>query len=130
VYKYDGPPIRNVYEPTGDEIRAWAYSGARFPEQDWDIFMAEPEHLELLVRLVEDPACPARRWLLGSLYCTVGHTDHADPRIAAAIGEAERSTKPWLTTWARRSRHVLENPENFDRDDWCGLDTLATRLVD
>ncbi|TCO49030.1 hypothetical protein EV646_1037 [Kribbella antiqua] len=92
--------------------------------------MAEPEHLELLVRLVEDPACPARRWLLGSLYCTVGHTDHTDPRIAAAIGEAERSTEPWLTTWARRSRHVLENPENFDRDDWCGSDTLATRPVD
>lgn len=91
---YDGPPIQDVYSPSGKDIRSWAYSGANWPEQDWDIFMAEPKHLVLLMSLIEDRQCPARDTLLQSLYCTVGHTDHTDPRIAAAVETAESSTHP------------------------------------
>lgn len=85
----DGPPIQDVYSPSGDDIQTWAHSG-RLAEQDWDIFMAEPEHLPLLVSLIEDPSCLARDTLLLSLYCTIGHTDHTDPRIAAAVDAAEK----------------------------------------
>ncbi|MEV6270912.1 hypothetical protein AB0L64_27365 [Kribbella sp. NPDC051936] len=128
--QYDGPPIRSVYEPSGEEIRAWAYSGAKWPEQDWDILMAEPENLEALVQLVGDPGCPSRRDLLGSLYCTIGHSDHSDSRIAAAIEIAGRSNDLWLSTWARRSKRVIDHPDEFDRDDWCGWDSMASKPVD
>lgn len=127
---YDGPPIQDVYSPSGEDIRSWAYSGTDWPEQDWDIFMAEPEHLLLLMSLIEDRQCPARGTLLQSLYCTVGHTDHTDPRIEAAVETAESSTDPWLTTWARRARRVLDHPADFNRDDWCGLETFAARPVE
>lgn len=125
----DGPPIQDVYSPSGDDIQTWAHSG-RLAEQDWDIFMAEPEHLPLLVSLIEDPSCLARDTLLLSLYCTIGHTDHTDPRIAAAIDAAESCTDPWVTTWARRVRHVLDHPDDFDDADWCGLESFAARRVE
>jgi hypothetical protein len=41
--------------------------------EDWDIIVADLPNLELLLALVGDQACPAREYLLGSLYCLVGH---------------------------------------------------------
>ena len=116
----DGPRIVDEVNPTRDEIRAWAYSGALEPMQDWDIIIAEPENLDLLLDLARDAACPARRYLLGSLYCTVGHCDHDDPRLKTAATLAEASSDASVSTWGRRARHVLAYPSAFNRDDWCG----------
>jgi hypothetical protein len=128
--QYDGPPISDVYSPTLDDIRTWAYSDGRWPEQDWDIFMAEPENLELLAQLIEDPGCPTRATLLASLYCTVGHTVHTDSRIVAAVLRAAGSGDPWVSTWGRRVQHILNHPGTFDRQDWCGWESFASRPVD
>jgi hypothetical protein len=109
-------------------IRAWAYSGAEQPFEDWDIIVASLEHLPLLLELVGDPACPARsrETLLGSLYCLVGHTQDKAQFLDAA-GVAERSADVWLVTWARRVREIIDHPEAFDRSDWCGLPGYVTR---
>lgn len=117
---YDGPRIVDEINPTQDEIRAWAYSRAAEPMEDWDIIIAEPENLELLLDLVGDPACPSRRYLLGSMYCLVGHSDHADPRLMRAASAADASSDAWVSAWGSRTRHVLAHPSDFKRDDWCG----------
>ncbi|RSD23772.1 hypothetical protein [Amycolatopsis eburnea] len=114
--------------PTGAEIRAWAYSGDDEPEQDWDILIAWPENLPVLLEVIPDPACPlrARETLLSSLYCMVGHAQAKEDfretaRIAAQSGDA------WLETWARRVREILDHPEAFNRKDWCGFPGYATK---
>ena len=106
--------------PTLAEIRAWAYSGSVEPMQDWDIIVADLPNLELLLDLVGDQACPARGFLLGSLYCVVGHSDRNDPQLPSAVTAAEASTEVWLRTRGRRVRQVLADPSDFRRDDWCG----------
>ena len=44
--------------PTDDEIRRWAYSDAPEPMEDFEIIVADPEHLPILMALVADPSCP------------------------------------------------------------------------
>ena len=113
---YDGPPMADEINPTTGEIRAWAYSGA--------------DDLTLLLQLVGDVDCPARHYLLGVLYCLVGHSDRDDPRVRAAVAAAEVAENPWLSTWARRVGDVRAHPDSFTRRDWCGWDGLSTRPVD
>jgi hypothetical protein len=122
------PFDEDAYYPTNAKIRAWAYSGAEEPVQDWDILIADPEHLPLLLEVIADPACPprSRETLLSSLYCMVGHAQSRQ-RFLDAAQVAERSADAWLMTWARRVREIVDHPEVFDRSDWCGFPGYARR---
>jgi hypothetical protein len=122
---YDGPRIVDEVNPTHDEIRAWAVSGAVAPMEDWDIIIAEPMNLAVLLDLVSDQAVPGRRYLLGSMYCLIGHSDLADPRVLSAVAAAKESSDAWVATWGRRAQQVLADPSMFDRADWCGWPGLA-----
>ncbi|GHH62424.1 hypothetical protein GCM10017774_90140 [Lentzea cavernae] len=121
------PTFEDEVNPTPDELRAWAYSDAPEPMQDWDTLIAEPGNLPLLLQLVADPTCPSRSYILASLYCFVGHYDRSAPELRDAIALAEQTDVPWLTTWARRARQVIDHPESFNRSDWCGWPGYATR---
>jgi hypothetical protein len=114
-------------DPTPDELRRWAYSSAPEPMMDFDVIVAEPDLLPTLLDLVAEPQCPARRYLLGSLYCLVGHSDLGDPRIEAATRQAQVSDDAWLRTWGRRARAVIDHPAARDRAEWCGWSGLRTR---
>ena len=122
---YDGPPMADEVNPTHDDIRAWASSGAVAPMQDWDIVIAFPENIDLLLELVSDQSVPSRRFLLGSMYCMVGHCDHADARVLSAAERARESDDAWVSTWGRRVLKILADPPTFDRDDWCGWPGFA-----
>ncbi|MGV0737217.1 hypothetical protein ABQF35_10470 [Mycobacterium syngnathidarum] len=117
----DEPSFVDVVNPTPEEIRIWAYSGAFEPMQDWGLIIAEMDNLELLLELVGDRACPDRKFLLDSLYCLVGHSDPADPRLLSAAEVARTSSDAWIATWGRRVCQVAEDPSAFNRADWCGL---------
>ena len=113
--------------PTDAEMRRWAYSGAPEPFEDFDIIVADPEHLTTLLDLVADRACPQRRYLLGSLYCLIGHSDLTDRRILTGIEAALTSGDPWLTHWASRARPLLDSPGARVKDDWCGWKGLRAQ---
>ena len=120
--------VRRMFEdevnPTDDEIRRWAYSGTDEPYEDFDIIVADPEHLAALVSLVADSNCPKRQYLLGSLYCTIGHSDLADPRIRSAIQLGLGSNDPWVANWSTRALPLLDAPNTRIRGDWCGWQGL------
>ncbi|MGN6334203.1 MAG: hypothetical protein ACTHOD_21525 [Motilibacteraceae bacterium] len=113
--------------PTHDEIRAWAYRGGWEPMQDWDVIIAELDNLDVLLELVGDPDCPSRDYLVGALYCLAGHSEHSDPVLVAAAVLAERSSDSWVSTWGRRVLEVVDHPERFNRDEWCGWFGLRDR---
>ncbi|MFV8170899.1 hypothetical protein [Mycolicibacterium peregrinum] len=98
----DEPRFIDVVNPTPEEIRAWAYGGAFEPMQDWDLVIAGIDNVELLLELIGDRECPARDYLLDSLYCLFGHSDLADPRLLRAAEEARAASDPWVATWGRR----------------------------
>ncbi|MGY1991918.1 hypothetical protein [Mycolicibacterium fortuitum] len=123
----DDPSFVDVVNPTQTEIHAWAYSGAFEPMQDWDLIIAEMDNLTLLLELVGDRACPARKSLLDSLYCLVGHSDGTDPRLLSAAEAARASSDAWLATWGRRVCRVAEHPSDFNHADWCGLDGFRSK---
>jgi hypothetical protein len=116
--------------PTSDELQRWAYTDAPEPIEDFDIILAEPGMVTTLLTLVGDADCPKRRYLLGSLYCVVGHSDLRDARIRDAVDRAQSSVDPWLRTWAQRASSVVVEPLARIRDDWCGWQGLRTRPTD
>ena len=116
----------DAVNPTAAELTAWAYADEPEPMQDFDIIVATPEFATTLVGLVNDPSCTKRQYLLGSLYCLVGHTAPGDEQLHQAVLMAERRADPWVSTWGRRSRHVINHREDFDRDDWCSWRGLRT----
>lgn len=89
--------------------------------QDWDLIIADVGNVELLLELVRDQACPARNYLLDSLYCLVGHSDRTDPRLVRAAEVARTASDPWIATWGRLVCQVVADPAYFNRADWCGL---------
>lgn len=123
----DEPRFVDVVNPTPEEIRAWAYSGAFEPMQDWDLVIADVDNVELLLELVGDHECPARDYLLDSLYCLVGHSDRADPRLLRAAEAARTASDAWTATWGRRVCQAVENPSDFNRADWFGLDGYRSK---
>ncbi|MGW4099096.1 hypothetical protein [Mycobacterium sp. NPDC004974] len=118
----DEPCFVEVVNPTPEEIRAWAYSGAFEPMQDWDLIIADVDNLDLLLELIGDQACLARKYLLDSLYCLFGHSDRTDPRLLRAAEAARTASDAWIATWGRRVCQVAEHPSDFNRADWCGWD--------
>ncbi len=119
---FDEPSFGDVVNPTQEEIRAWAYSGAIEPMQDWDLIIADVDNLDLLLKLIGDQACPARRYLLDSLYCLFGHSDRTDPRLLRAAETARAASDTWIASWGRRVCQAAGHPSEFNRADWCGRD--------
>jgi hypothetical protein len=115
----------NVSNPTAEEVRAWAYSGDLAPEQDWDLVLAEVHLAPTLIELVADERCPGRDFPLRVLYLLVGdavRSGYQQTRpedLEPLFSEAERRGELGLTTWATRSRQLLEQPDRFDYAAWC-----------
>lgn len=126
----DEPSFVDAVNPTPEEIRAWAYSGAFEPMQDWDVILADRDNLELLLELAGDQACPARKYFLDSLYCLIGHSDRTDPRLLRAAKVARTASDTWIATWGRRVGQAAEHPCEFNRADWCGRDGYRANPTD
>ncbi len=105
--------------PTPAELRTWAYSGKEAPREDFELWFADLAHLPVLIELVGDPDCPARRYMLGVLYYTVGICWRGDGRLREAVAVAKKGNNPWLAMWAARVSVVLDHPESFRVEDWC-----------
>jgi len=122
--------------PTDEEIRRWAYSGALEPMQDWDLIIGFAWHAETLIDLVGDSGCPSRRYLLGALALLVGdavrtgyHTTSRE-ELQRLLAIADSREDQWLSAWAARSRRLMESPSAFDYAAWCGGGLALTPVAD
>ena len=55
--------IKDHWNPQESEIRAWAYSDEKWPEQDWDLAVCEGKNDDTLYDLAHDINCPKRGFL-------------------------------------------------------------------
>jgi hypothetical protein len=118
--------FEDVVNPTPAEITAWAYSGEPEPMEDWDLMLSDLELAPLLLELISDSACPSRSYLLGSLYVLTGdavrtsYRDISQQQLTVLTRQAEALDDPWTSTWAKRTKILMNAPETFVYEAWCG----------
>jgi hypothetical protein len=117
--------FRDEFNPTADELRAWALVPAAFaPSQDWELIISSmEEHFDLYLELAESGA-PGAETFLRCLRCLVGDEVRSPgstcprARVELLVDRGARSLDPRVRQWAKSAQQVLEHPESFRYDDW------------
>lgn len=114
----------NVYK---DELRVWAYDAdAPWPDQDFDLSVAEMYFSDLIIEFAADHQCPKRLFFLGCAYLLVGDavmTDYqsrSKNEVQSFLAAVKKQDQDSLNRLYERSVELLENPGIFDYDLWCG----------
>jgi len=118
--------MRNAWDPSADDIRAWADTvDAEDPCQDWDLALLWSGHEKALLECASDDACPNRIRMLGILYLVVGDAvrsnfgSRARAVVDGFIKRGDDYSHPSIKLWQRRSRALLRDPSSFEYDGWC-----------
>ncbi len=131
------PPIQitHTHTPTDDELAAIAH-GRAFEYQDVarsEDYVPELEQARVCLALAMDARSQHRAFFLQCLYRIVWEVvrgpslpnpwgGFAQPtarrEVAALLDAAATSVDPAVAAWAERSRHLMRQPEQADRDDW------------
>jgi hypothetical protein len=120
--------MRDPLDPTDAELHAWAASGDLAPMQDWDLIIAEPIRAPVLIDLAADGPAESREFFLHCLYLLVGDAVRSRFNTASketvedvlAGAETTAGESESIALWLARSRRLLEHPEEFEYDAWCG----------
>jgi len=122
---------RALFYPEPHDLRAWAQSEHKNPpEWTWDeSILDNPENDSVVIELASRDGHPKQSFFLLVLYGLVerycvarerefeGEMDLRD-RILRALELVGGTNSSQLQRWERRSRKVLEDPAEFDLDDW------------
>ena len=116
----------NVYYPTKDDILSWAYgSNKRWPAADWDYYVLDQAHDDLIFELANEINCPNRQFFVHALYYLVGSTFNgrnppADKitRIQKLISRIGANSLPDVLTWKDRVEQLLRSEISFDVEMW------------
>jgi hypothetical protein len=116
----------NLYFPTEDDIRSWAYGSAkRWPAADWDYYVLDQANDDLVFELANDPNCPNREFFVHALYYLVGSTfNKKEPpadklsRIERLIGKVGSSSMADVVNWKDKVGQLLRHEIPFDVEMW------------
>lgn len=116
--------MRDPNNPTAEEIREWAWSGAPEPVEDWDLIVAYQPNEPMYLELAADDGCPARGFFLRLLYLLVRDAVRTDfrSRSRAEILDLLEHSRPFehpdLDYWRERTRELLRKPDTFAHRVW------------
>lgn len=118
--------MQDPWNPEKDELRLWAYDPAsEWPDQDFDLSVAELWFSDLIIELAGDEACPRSDFFLGCAYLIVGDAVMTDYRtrskeeIEHFLEAVKTQPHERLTKLYKRSIDLINNPGLFDYDLWC-----------
>lgn len=105
-----GDGFADPWNPTADELVAWAHSDRPHPVEDWDLVLTSPEHAPVVLALAADPSCPRRGFLLGCLETLVREAASrgAAEEVTPLVEAVRRAGTPALALWAARATLLLE----------------------
>jgi hypothetical protein len=120
--------MRDAFDPTDDELRAWAQSGDFAAMEDWDLLIAEPERASVLIELAAHGPPGSREFFLHCLYLLVGDAVRSrfntatEQTVEAVLAGAETTARESesIAVWLARGRRLLEHPDEFEYEAWCG----------
>ena len=119
--------FNDPWNPSSYEVKEWAYTiGAIEPCQDWDLSLAWVGFEDDFIGYASDASCPNADYFLHILYFMVGDsvrskfnsTHESSVREFIKLGYASKNHKVRL--WAQRATNLINHPEAFDYESWCG----------
>jgi hypothetical protein len=116
--------FKDVWNPTDEEIIAWAKSDEGMPEEDFDLALITEENDGLLISLAQDKNSHKRNFFIHVLYFMIGdavyleNTDRMD-YLKNFLTDLEFSDDAELEKWKNESIELLNNTDKFDYDYWC-----------
>jgi hypothetical protein len=115
----------DVWNPTDDEVRAWAQTDGYQPTEDWElaVYVLRPE---FLAELAADASSPKRLFFLQCLYHAVGDTvrpGRGHPLLAEGseiVRRVPATGDALIEAWRVDATRLLAGKIKFDPDEWCG----------
>jgi hypothetical protein len=116
--------MNDPWNPSWEEILAWANSFDPDPCQDWELACVWKEgYFADYVRLAASKECPRRRFFLHLLYLATGdrvRRGHPRWQVESLIAKGDGIRHPDIRRWQERSLALLAAPETFEYFDWGG----------
>lgn len=107
-----------------EEITSWAYSGAAWPVEEWDLFLSWTCEVELFISLASDHECPHRLFFLHMLYYIVGTTfgmhrsEEPSSRIAAYVEKGRTVKHGDIRKWVTDVDCLLKGTRKYSYEEW------------
>jgi hypothetical protein len=123
--------FQDVWNPTDEEIKLWAYAEDKMHEQDFELAVGTIERFPMICDFIRDPRYNKSLFFLSTLYVVVGDTIRSGSRNDKAIlvlrnmlvqlDDVKKHEE--LSKWLSRSLRLIENPESYTYPYW-GLGSL------
>ena len=126
---------QSTYLLEDSELREWAYNSESFVStgQDFELTVACLGRADIILECASDNECPKQLFFLSCAYQIIGDAvssssvNPSEQEILNFVRRAEKTGNPHLLEFVWRARSVIENPSEFEYDEWCG-GQLARKL--
>lgn len=120
------------------ELREWAYNPDRFVKtgQDFELTVSWLGRADIILECSSDNECPKQLFFLSRAYQIVGDAvssslvNPTEQEILNFIRRAEKTGNAHLLEFVWRARSLIENPSEFEYDQWCGGQLARTLFYD
>lgn len=120
--------FKDPWNPTQDEIKAWAYSDMYAPDQDFELAVNTIGNIPMICGFINDPTCNKHKFFLSSLYVCTGDIVRVPQenqkaefeRLLEQLSNGDHSLL--VQEWITRSLHLVQNPDTYSYEYW-GLDS-------
>ncbi|MBB3111251.1 flagellar biosynthesis regulator FlbT [Paenibacillus phyllosphaerae] len=112
--------VRNIWNPTHNEIRTWAYTGTSLPHPHWAITLIDFNNLPVLIELAGDEQCFNQSFFEKCLYTFTGlimekHNLHELARLETTLEELSTYKQPKaIKEWVEFSQVILGKEDMSD----------------
>lgn len=124
--------LQDPWNPQSEEIRAWAFEpDSIWPDQDFDLSVAELHFADLIIELSCDARCPKKDFFLSCAYIIVGNAvmteyeTRSKTEVEQFLQQLKATNNERLLTLYKLAKELVATPSSFDYDFWCGEGCLA-----
>ncbi|MET3209111.1 UNVERIFIED_CONTAM: hypothetical protein ABIC26_002052 [Paenibacillus sp. PvR008] len=123
---------QHAWNPNQKEIKLWAYSDMKIPDQDWELAVNSFENIPMICSFVDDEKCKPIHFFLSSLYVFTGDVvksgeEEVIKELALLLEKVSNFAKTeQLNAWIERSKHLIQHPRDYNYDYW----GLGSQYVD
>ena len=124
-----GAKMTNFLMEEDSQLRMWAYDPDSFKSvgQDFELTVAGLHRASIILECASDNECPMQHFFVNCAYLIVGnlmspssYSLELERDVLAFLRQAEKTGNKHLLEFVWRARYLIENPSEFDCDQWCG----------
>lgn len=115
---------QHAWNPNQKDIRIWAYSDMKIPDQDWELAVNSFENIPMICSFVDDEKCKHIPFFLSSLYVFTGDVvesgeEKGIKELSVLLEKVSTFAKTEeLNVWIERSKHLIQHPRDYNYDYW------------